>query len=124
MRFRWWAIAGAVVLVFASHGRSAEPIDLKVLYAGNLKSDRTADFRSFLEKQFTRVGVADYLSLRQEETKAYDVVILDWPDFPPRDNGVFQHPALDQNYDRPTILIGGGTRAASWLILAGGRRLG
>ena len=96
-------------LVFASHCWSAEPIDLKVLYAGDPKSNRTADFRSFLETHFTVVGLADYLSLRQAETKGYDVIILDWPDLPPRDQGVFRHPALGRDYDRPTILIGGGT---------------
>ena len=85
MRIRWGTIAGVAVLVFASHCRSAEPIDLKVLYAGDPKSDRTVDFRSFLEKHFTVVGLADYLSLRQAETKGYDVIILDWPDLPPRD---------------------------------------
>jgi len=109
MRIRWGAVAGVAVLVFASHCWSAEPIDLKVLYAGDPKSDRTADFRSFLEKHFTVVGLADYLSLRQAETKGYDVIILDWPDLPPRDQGVFRHPALGRDYDRPTILIGGGT---------------
>jgi hypothetical protein len=109
MRFRWGAVAGVAVLVFASHCWSAEPIDLKVLYAGDPKSDRTADFRSFLEKHFTVVGLADYLSLRQAETRGFDVIILDWPDLPPRDQGVFKHPALGRDYDRPTILIGGGT---------------
>jgi hypothetical protein len=79
-----------------------------VLYAGDPKSDRTADFRSFLARHFTLVGLADYLSLRQADTKGYDVIILDWPDLPPRERGVFKVPALSHDYDRPTILIGGG----------------
>ncbi len=109
MRTRWGAVAGVALVVFASTCWSAEPINLKVLYAGDPKSDRTADFRSFLEKHFTGVGLADYLSLRQADTKGYDVVILDWPDLPPREAGVFKVPALSRDYDRPTILIGGGT---------------
>ena len=109
MRIRWVAVAGVALVLFASTCWSAEPINLKVLYAGDPKSDRTADFRSFLEKHFTRVGLADYLSLRQADTKGYDVIILDWPDLPPREQGVFKHPALGRDYDRPTILIGGGT---------------
>ncbi len=84
MRIRWLAVAGVASVLFASTCWSAEPINLKVLYAGDPKSDRTADFRSFLEKHFTGVGLADYLSLRQAETKGYDVIILDWPDLPPR----------------------------------------
>ncbi|AGA28364.1 protein-disulfide reductase DsbD domain-containing protein [Singulisphaera acidiphila] len=109
MRIRWLAVAGMAVLVFASRARSDEPINLRVLYAGDPKNARTADFRSFLEKHFTKVGLADYLSLGQAETKGYDVVILDWPGLPPRDQAGFRHPALDRNYDRPTILIGGGS---------------
>jgi hypothetical protein len=113
MRIRWVAVAWAAVLVLASHGWSADRIDLKVLYAGDPKSDRTADFRSFLEQHFAAVGLADYLSLRQAETEGYDVIILDWPGLPPRVEGpkglVFRTPALGFDYDRPTILIGGGT---------------
>ena len=109
MRTRWVAVAGLAFVLFASTGWSAERINQKVLYTGDPKSDRTADFRSFLEKHFTRVGLADYLSLRQADTKGYDVIILDWPDLPPRKDGVFKVPALGRDYDRPTILIGGGT---------------
>ena len=109
MRTRWVAVAGLAFVLFASTGWSAERINQKVLYTGDPKSDRTADFRSFLEKHFTRVGLADYLSLRQADTKGYDVIILDWPDLPPREDGVFKVPALGRDYDRPTILIGGGT---------------
>jgi hypothetical protein len=88
-----------------------EPIALKVLYAGAPKSERAADFRSFLEGHFAKVGMADYLSLSAADTKDYDVVILDWPDLPPRDEKGFKRPALDRDYDRPTMLIGGGTLA-------------
>jgi hypothetical protein len=94
-----------------------QPIDLKVLYAGDAKSGRTDDFRSFLEQHFAKVDVSDYLALKAADTKGYDVVILDWPALPPRDDTGFKHPALDRGYDRPTVLIGGGT-------LAVGRHLG
>ncbi len=88
-----------------------EPIPLKVLYAGKPNRARTADFRAFLEAHFAKVGVGDYLALSAAGTKGYDVVILDWPDLPPRDDKGFQRPALERDYDRPTILIGGGTLA-------------
>jgi hypothetical protein len=109
MHCRTLAIVGLAAILAGSSARSAEPIDLKVLYAGDMKSARTADFHAFLESHFRRVGLADYLSLRQAETRDYDVVILDWPDLPPRDDSGFKHPALDRDYDRPTILIGGGS---------------
>ncbi len=50
MRIGWGAIATMAVLVFAAHCWSAEPINLKVLYAGDRKSDRTADSFEFRSK--------------------------------------------------------------------------
>jgi hypothetical protein len=118
MGIRWMAVAGLALLASGSTTRASEPIDLKVLYAGELKNDRTADFHSFLKLHFSKVGLADYLTLSQANTQGYDVVILDWPGLPPRDDdGQFKHPTLDSKYDRPTILIGGGT-------LGVGRHLG
>jgi len=93
--------------------RVSASFDLKVLYGGDLKSERTADFRTFLEKYFAKVDVADYLLLKEADTKGYDVIILDWPGLPPRttDFKGFKGPEFGPNYDRPTILIGGGTLA-------------
>ena len=107
--------AAAVCLIaLGSHACGFEQaIDLKVLYAGDAKSERTADFRSFLEQHFATVGISDYLALKAADTKGYDVVILDWPDLPPRNEKGFQRPALESDYDRPTVLIGGGTLGIS-----------
>ena len=91
-------------------------IGLRVLYAGDPKSERTAGFRSFLEAHFLKVGVADYLSLNEAQTNGYDVVVLDWPGLPPREGGEFKHPALERSYCRPTVLIGGGTLAVGRLF--------
>jgi hypothetical protein len=77
-----------------------ELIALKVLYAGAPQSERAADFRSLLEGHFAKVGMADYLSLGAADTKDYDVVILDWPDLPPRDEKGFKRPALDRDPGR------------------------
>ena len=112
MRFRWLAVAWVAVLVFSSHGWSAEPIDLKVLYAGDPKSDRTADFRSFLEKHFA--GLVWPIISRFGRRRPRAMMSSSWTGRTyHRGNderlGVFKHPALDQDYDRPTILIGGGT---------------
>ena len=107
--------AAAVCLIaLGSHARGFEqPVDLKVLYAGDAKSERTADFRSFLEQHFATVGISDYLALKAADTKGYDVVILDWPDLPPRNEKGFQRPALERDYDRPTVLIGSGALGLS-----------
>ena len=112
MRTTCVTIAALALMTLAAPAKGFdEPIALKVLYAGAPKSERTADFRSFLERHFAKVGLADYLSLSAADTKGYDVVILDWPDLPPRDDKGFKRPALEADYDRPTILIGGGTLA-------------
>ncbi len=85
-----------------------------MLFAGDSKSDRTRDFEHFLKSQFTEVGLADYLSLNEAETKRYDVILLDWPETPPPrtwtgSTRTFVVPNLGPGYDRPTILIGGGS---------------
>jgi hypothetical protein len=91
-------------LILMTLGAPAQAFDeliaLKVLYAGAPKSERAADFRSLLEGHFAKVGMADYLSLGAADTKDYDVVILDWPDLPPRDEKGFKRPALDRDPGR------------------------
>ncbi len=110
MRIACITIAALAVMPNGAPAQTPEkPVALKILYAGDLKSKRTEEFRSFLDSRFAKVGLADYLSLSAADTKGYDVIILDWPHMPPRENGELKHPALDRNYDRPTILIGGGT---------------
>jgi hypothetical protein len=116
MRTRWLALAA--VLALTSAARAGEPIDLKVLYAGNLGSDREKDFKAFLSEHFARVGTTDYRKFKDESAKGYDVVILDWTSIYPRDengkilakidglNSPDPIPTLSEGYDRPTILIG------------------
>ncbi len=97
----------------ASDSFAEERLGIKVLFAGDLKSDRTRDYETFLKRQFTEVGLADYLTLKEAQTKAYDVILLDWPGMPPRtereSRRTFIVPELGPGYDRPTILIGGGS---------------
>jgi hypothetical protein len=101
------AVLPLIVLAAGAQAR-AEPIDLKVLYAGDLKHERTEDFRAFLAHRFAKVAVADFLSLTPAAARGFDVVILDWPGLPPRADGRWQIPALGPDYDRPTVVIGGG----------------
>src|SRR5690242_4785182 len=108
------ALAAALAVSWTAPGRAAGPIPLKVLYAGDPKSERAKDWTSFLEGQFAEVGRASFLTLKDADTRGYDVVILDWSSWiAPRDESEklmkFAAPALSTAYDRPTILIGGGT---------------
>ncbi len=107
-------VVGLSALASSALAAAQEPFRLKVLFAGDLKSDRTKDFQTFLKSQFSEVGLADYLTLTEAETKKYDVILLDWPETPPprtEANGTrsFIVPRLGPGYDRPTILIGGGS---------------
>jgi hypothetical protein len=116
MRTRWLAIAA--LLAFASAARAGEPIDLKVLYAGNPGSDREADFKAFLAEHFTRAGTIDYRRFRESDAKGYDVVIFDWTSIYSRDaRGKVKEgpemriispppPKIAETYARPTIMIG------------------
>jgi Disulphide bond corrector protein DsbC len=114
---RSWLVCVAVglwALASSAPAAAQEPFHLKVLFAGDLKSDRTKDFQTFLKSQFSEIGLADYLTLTEAETKKYDVILLDWPEMPPprtETNGTrsFIVPKLGPGYDRPTILIGGGS---------------
>jgi hypothetical protein len=115
MRIGWLALTA--VLALGLNSRAGEPIDLKVLYAGNPGSDRQKEFTSFLQKQFAEVGSTDYRTFSEGDSRGYDVVILDWTSIYPRDedgkikevnNGLNSPtpPKLAESYDRPTILIG------------------
>ena len=111
-------IAALVALsVLSPPASAAEKINLKVLYAGNHGSPRTKDFISFLEQHFVKVGQTNYEQFKQDEAKAFDVVIFDWTSIYPRDKdgkidakGTGIHspkaPVLSAAFDRPAVLIG------------------
>jgi hypothetical protein len=120
MRTLWLSLVAALVVIFAPTpaARAGEPIDLKVLYAGNPGSDREKDFRAFLAGHFTRIGTVDYRKFTEQDAKGYDVVIVDWTSIYARDaQGKMKQGdemsistpkgmKLDEGYSRPTILIG------------------
>jgi hypothetical protein len=125
MRFYWLAAAAAAFLLGGA-ATAGDKIDLKVLYAGNPDSPRTKDFVTFLSKHFTKVGETNYEKFKEDEAKAYDVVIFDWTSIYPRDKdgklaekltGIHtpKAPTLSETFDRPAVLIGaaGGSVAGS-----------
>jgi hypothetical protein len=117
MHPRYLAAATATLMFWNSVVLAAEPINLKVLYAGNTGSDRAKDFVSFLEKHFAKVGSADFGKFREADAKDYDVVLFDWTSIYPRnkegkiDNSAGNitmppAPNLSPDFTKPTILIG------------------
>jgi hypothetical protein len=125
MRFYWLAAAAAALIMLGGAATAGDKIDLKVLYAGNPDSPRTKDFVTYLSKHFTKVGETNYEKFKEEEAKAYDVIIFDWSSIYPRDkDGKLakkftglnspKAPTLSSTFDRPAVLIGaaGGSMAS------------
>lgn len=77
-------------------------LDLRVLYVGLQDTERQKDFVTFLGKHFKQVDTADYYTFEEEQTKDYDVAILD-------KDGI-EWAALDidvsHEYSRATVSIG------------------
>ena len=80
----------------------SEKSDLRILYVGLPDTERQKDFVTFLGKHFKQVDTADYNAFDEEQTKDYDVAILD-------KDGI-EWAALDINvsreYSRATVSIG------------------
>jgi hypothetical protein len=125
MRIPWTAAAAALLLA-AGTLPAAEPISLKVLYAGNPGSARAKDFTAFLAEHFAKVTATDFGKFKEDEARDYDVVVFDWTSIYPRDKdgkldesaGSIKMPAaphLSQQFARPAVLIGaaGGDVAGS-----------
>ena len=117
MRNHWLAVAAAIVGSVVTVASAGEPINLKVLYAGNTGSDREKDFVSFLEEQFAKVTTIGLGSFKDADAQGHDVVIFDWTSIYPRDkDGKIDNnagnisgppnPQVSQSFDRPAILIG------------------
>src|SRR5438067_5623999 len=107
------------LLLAAAVAHAAEPIGLKVFYAGHSGSEREADFVALLEKHFAKVGKGELSKFTADQAAEYDVVILDWtsiftthnedgsiPKDAPPSIEMPPIPKLDEKYDRPTVLIG------------------
>jgi hypothetical protein len=126
MNRSWLAAVAAALMFLGGPATAAEPLRLKVLYAGNPGSTRARDFITFLEKHFVKVGTSDFRKFKEEEARDYDVVLFDWTSIYPRnkegkiDNkaGSIELPSgprLSADFAKPTVLIGaaGGQVAGS-----------
>ncbi len=81
-------------------GAREQKTGLKILYAGNPSSPRTADFAEFLNRHFASVQTVDLARLTEEQAGRFDVLVLDHDaERPPR-------PKFSDDYAVPTLTIG------------------
>ncbi|MDT8302711.1 MAG: hypothetical protein RQ760_14605 [Sedimentisphaerales bacterium] len=67
-----------------------EKIDLRILYAGQLDTDRAKDFVNFLSKHFKQVETSEYKTFTGDEAADFDVAVID-------------HDGLDTRAPRPKV---------------------
>ena len=85
-----------------ARAEASEKIDLRILYAGLLETDRAKDFVAFLAAHFKTVETTDYLTFKEKESANFDVTILD------HDGVDIKAPRLwiSHEYDRAAIVMG------------------
>lgn len=80
----------------------SEKINLRILYAGLLGTERAKDFTDFLSKHFKEVRTTDYMSFTGNEPTVFDVAIIDH-------NGLGFNtplPKISRQYSRATVTMG------------------
>jgi hypothetical protein len=119
---------GAVLLALAAAGlccagRPAQgaALPLHVVYVGNSKSPRAADYEAFLKKHFKRVSVADRERFDPATAKAADVVLLDWSQSETDVRKAKSPFGNLEDWHRPTVLLGsaGLLLAGQWQLIGG-----
>ncbi len=78
-------------------------IELSVLYAGHLRSEREKDFARFLDRHFEKVGKTDLETFAEDEANGFDVVIMDY-DGRCHDAPL---PKLSRSFARATVTVAG-----------------
>ncbi len=116
-----------LTLVFAATlfqlSPAAELRDLKMLYVGNAKLPRAAEYRAFFATNVAQITVAERVGFDPAQAKDFDVVLLDWPQSE-RDPGF---PAVKaplgerKEWTKPTVFLGsaGLNLAAVWDVKGG-----
>jgi len=103
-----WQIGLGLVVLSLQLCPAVELGKLKVLYVGNAKSVRAADFKAFLGTNVARVEVAGRVGFDPAMAEAFDVVLLDWSQadsrgaFPPTTSPLGERAA----WTKPTVLLG------------------
>jgi hypothetical protein len=81
---------------------ASEKIDLSILYAGLLETDRAKDFVAFLGEHFEMVETTEYMTFKGNESADFDVTIID-------DDGlesVVRGPNISRQYTGATVTMG------------------
>src|ERR1035437_4247148 len=73
-----WHIGLVLAMLSLRPCPAAELRDLKVLYVGDARSARAADFKTFLGTNVARVEVAGRVGFDPAKARPFDVVLLDW----------------------------------------------
>jgi hypothetical protein len=106
---------GFALLLFTGSLRADDRLDVKVLYCGDLASERTKDFGTFLESHFSGgVVLQDLFTFQEEQARDCDLVIFDWSSTIDSKGEVDEAtwmalkkaPSLNAGFNRPAILIG------------------
>jgi hypothetical protein len=97
-----------VVWAFAHVCQATELRALKVLYVGNLKAARAGEYRAFLNGKVARIELAERVGFDPATAKAFDVVLLEWPqsesqsEFPPKKSPLGKL----GDWVKPTVFLG------------------
>jgi hypothetical protein len=93
---------------------------LRVLYVGNVDTERGRSYARFLGEYFNLVGSSRRGSFDAKSASAADVVVLDWSQSDAHQPG--WSPLGDRSrWDRPTVLLGsaGLLVAMEWKVFGG-----
>jgi hypothetical protein len=100
-----WAILVVLCLEVCP---AAELGKLRVLYVGNAKSARAAEFQAFLRTNVAQVAVAERVGFDPARADSFDVVLLDWSqsdsrgEFPPRKSPLGEA----KSWAKPVVFLG------------------
>ena len=91
-------------VVAGAGGRAEQKIDLKILYVGNPKSPRGADFAGFLREHFASVETVESPKFSTEQARRFDVVVIAHEGG--SGTGDVRHFAFPKDYAVPTVTVG------------------
>jgi hypothetical protein len=112
LSFAWCSLAGAA-------DETKQP--LRVLYVGNVKNDRAAEFEKLLGKHFAAVKMADRVGFDAAAAKDADVVVFDWSQSDSNLGSTEVPFGRLEDWTKPTVLVNhaGLLVAERWQVIGG-----
>jgi hypothetical protein len=89
-------------VVAGANGQTEQRIDLKILYVGNPKSPRGADFAGFLREHFVSVETIESPKFSTEQARRFDVVVIAHEG----GTGDVRRFTFPKDYAVPTVTVG------------------